>query len=198
MASAEALLPEGFRLKRASGTLTVSWRGPTHWLFVVAGASGAVLSVILLTGSLLTSQRLTGAPFLFGLALLFSAYMMLVGICNRTRIRICEDRLRAENGPLPCIFPSIFQVGCKRGIPLDQLRGIRIEKELQADPPEGRLPTYAFYADLRDGTVETLLTRMEEEGARSLGQVLADAGGLAVILPAEEPPVGAICRLHRR
>jgi hypothetical protein len=198
MASAEALLPEGFRLKRASGTLTISWRGPTHWIFVAAGTSGAVLSAILLTASLLASQGLTGAPFLFGLALLLSVYVMLVGVCNRTRIRICEDRLRAENGPLPCIFPSIFQVGCKKGIPLDQVRGIRIEKEPQEDPPEGRLPTYAFHTDMRDSTVETLLTRMEEEGARSLGQVLAQAGGLAVTLPAEEPRIGAVCRLRRR
>ena len=198
MASAEAFLPKGFRLTRASGTLTISWRGPTHWIFIVAGTSGAVLSAILLAGSLFTMQRLTGAPFLFGLALLFSTYVMLVGACNRTRIRICQDRLRADTGPLPCLFPSIFQVGCKKGIPLDQVRGIRVEKEPQEDPPEGRLPTYAFHADMLDGTVETLLTRMEEKGARSLGRVLADAGGLAVTLPVEEPPTGAICPLRRR
>jgi hypothetical protein len=197
MASAEAVSPEGFRLERASGALVISWRGPAHWVLAVAGASGMVLSAILLAGILLASQQLTGAPFLFGAALLLSAYVMLVGICNRTYIRICDDRMRARNGPLPCLFPSIFQVGCKKGIPLDQVKDVRIEPEPREEMPEGRPPTYAFFASMRDGTVETLLTRMEQDGARSLGQMLAESAGLKVSLPEEEPPVGAICRLRR-
>jgi hypothetical protein len=197
MASAEAVSAEGFRLERASGALTISWRGPTHWIFVVAGTSGLVLSAILLAGVLLTSRRLTGAPFVLGAALLVSAYAMLVGICNRTRIRICEGRIRARNGPLPCLFPSIFHVGCKKGLPLDQVREIRIELEPREELPEGNSPTYAFYADMRDGGIETLLTRMEPDDARSLGQVLADSAGLKVSLPEEEPSVGAICPLRR-
>jgi hypothetical protein len=197
MASAEAVSPEGFRLERASGALTISWRGPTHWVLVVAGASGLVLSAILLAGVLLASRQSTGAPFLFGAAFLLSAYALLVGICNRTFIRICDDRMRARHGPLPCLFPSLFHVECKRGILLDQVDGIRVEPEPREDMPEGRSPTYAFHADMRDGTVEVLLARMEQDGARSLGQLLAESTGLQVSLPEEEPPVGAICRLRR-
>ena len=84
MASAEAILPEGFRLRSASGTLTISWRGPTHWVFLFAGAFGLALCGILLAGFALTSRGSTGALVLFGAGLLFFAYLLLVGVFNRT------------------------------------------------------------------------------------------------------------------
>ena len=198
MASAEAVLPEGFRLKSASGTLTISWRGPTHWVFLFAGAFGLALSGILLVGFALTSRGSIGAPFLAGAGFLISAYVLLVGLCNRTRIRLCEGRLQARHGPLPCLLPSIFQIGCTRGIPIDELEGLRVEAEPQEDPPGSDPPTYAFRAVARDGSVETLLIGMELAEARSVGRVLAGSTELEVSVPEETPPVGAVCRLRRR
>ena len=118
MASIEAALPEGFRLRSASGTLTISWKGPTHWVFVLIGALGAVVSGILLASVVFASRRLTGAPFVFGAGLFASGYVFLLGLCNRTRVRVCEGRMQARHGPLPCIFPWIFHVGCRKGIPI--------------------------------------------------------------------------------
>ena len=198
MASAEAVLPEGFRLKSASGTLKISWRGPTHWVFLFAGAFGLALSGVLFAGFVLTSRVLSGAPILFGAGLLFFAYVLLVGLYNRTCISICEGRLQARHGPLPCVLPSIFQIGCTKGIPIDEVQELRVEAEPQDAPPDGDPPTYAFHAVIRDGSVETLLTGMELSEAGSVGQVLADSADLEVSVPEETPPVGAVCRLRRR
>lgn len=198
MASAEAVLPEGFRLKSASGTLTISWRGPTHWVFLFAGAFGLALSGILLAGFVLTSRGPSGAPFLFGAGFLFSAYVLLVGLCNRTCVSTCEGRLQARHGPLPCLLPSIFQVGCRKGLPIDELEELRVKVEPQDDPLDSDPPTYAFQAVGRDGSVETLLTGMELAEARSVCRVLADSAHLEASIPEETPPVGAVCRLRRR
>ena len=197
MASAEAILPEGFRLRSASGTLTISWRGPTHWVFLFAGAFGLALCGILLAGFALTSRGSIGAPFLSGAGLLLSAYVLLVGLCNRTRIRVCDGRLQARHGPLPCLFPSIFQVGCRKGIPIDGLDELRVEAEPQDDPRDSDPPTYVLRAVVRDGSAETLLTGLELAEARSVGRVLADSADLELSLPEETPPVGAVCRLRR-
>ena len=197
MASAETILPEGFRLKSASGTLTISWRGPTHWVFLFAGTFGLALSGILLAGFALTSRGSIGAPFLSGAGLLLSAYVLLVGLCNRTRIRVCDGRLQARHGPLPCLFPSIFQVGCRKGIPIDGLDELRVEAEPQDDPRDSDPPTYVLRAVVRDGSAETLLTGLELAEARSVGRVLADSADLELSLPEETPPVGAVCRLRR-
>ena len=198
MASAEAILPEGFRLKSASGTLTISWRGSAHWVFLVTGAFGLVLSAVLLAGFALSSPGASGAPFLFGAGLLFSAYLLLVGLCNRTCISVREGLLQARHGPLPCLLPSIFQVSCTREISVNELEELRVEAESQEVPPDRDLPTYAVHAVAHDGSVETLLTGMEQAEARSVGQVLADSTGLEVSLPEETAPVGAVCRLRRR
>ena len=202
MASAEAVLPEGFRLRSVSGTLKISWRGPTHWVLLFAGAFGSALSGILLAGFVLTSRGAIGAPVLFGAGLLFCVYLMLVGLFNRTCVSVCEGRLRASNGPLPCILPSVFQIGCTRGIPLEEVRELRVEAEPRDDPrdrglPDGDPPTYAFQVVVRDGSVETLLTGMELVEARSVCRVLADSMHLEAIMPEEEPPVGAVCKLRR-
>lgn len=108
MASAEAVLPDGFRLRRASGTLRISWRGPSHWAFLFAEGFGFAFCGVLLAGFVLTSRGSVGAPVLFGAGLLFSAYVLLVGLCNRTCIAISEKRIQAKNGPLPCFMPSIL------------------------------------------------------------------------------------------
>ena len=202
MASAEAVLPEGFRLRSASGTLTISWRGPTHWVFLFAGAFGLALSGILLAGFVLTSRGAIGAPVLFGAGFLLSGYLLLVGLFNRTCISIWEGRLRARNGPLPCFLPSIFQISSTRGIPLDEVGELRVEAEPREDPhdrglPDEDPPTYAFRVVVRDGSVETLLTGMELAEARSVCRVLSDSAHLEASMPDEAPPVGAVCKLRR-
>jgi hypothetical protein len=168
-----------------------------------AGAFGLALSGILLAGFVLTSRGAVGAPVLFGAGLLLSAYLLLVGLFNRTCISICEGRLRARNGPLPCFLPSIFQIGCTRGIPLDKVRELKVEEEPREDPRDRGLPgedppTYAFSAVARDGSVETLLTGMELSEARSICRVLADSAHLEATMPEEATPIGAVCKLRRR
>ena len=106
--------------------------------------------------------------------------------------------MQARHGPLPCIFPWIFHVGCRTGIAIEEIDEVRVEPEGQHDPMTGRLPTYAFHVAKRDGAVDTLLTRMELDDARPLGQALAKATGLEVVLPEEVMPEGAVCRLRRR
>ena len=203
MASVEAVLPEGLRLRSAGGSLTISWRGPTHWVFLFAGAFGLVLCGALLAGFALTTRGSIGALIFFGAGLLFSAYVLLVGACNRTCISVSEGRLRARHGPLPCLLPSIFQIGCTRGIPIEGLQELRVEAEPLAEPlnrslPDSDPPTYAFHAVARDGAVETLLTGMELADARVVCQVLADSAHLEADVPEEVPPEGAVCRLPRR
>ncbi len=95
-------------------------------------------------------------------------------------------------------MPSIFQVGCTKGIPIDGLERLRVEAEPQEGPPGSDPPTYAFQAVGRDDSVETLLTGMELAEARSVGRVLAESADLEVSVPEEAPPVGAVCRLRRR
>ena len=203
MASAEAILPEGFRFRSESGALTISWRGPTHWVFLFAGAFGLALCGILLAGFALTSRGSTGALVLFGAGLLFFAYLLLVGVFNRTCISLCDGRLRARHRPLPCLLPSIFQIGCTKGIPIDRVRELRVEAEPQDEPRDGMLPdddppTYAFLAVLGDGRAETLLKGMELAEARAVCRVLAESTHLRASIPEETPPTGAVCRLRPR
>lgn len=191
MTTAVAFVPQGFKLRREPGTLAVSWRGPTHWIFVTAGILGLVLSGLLLDGFLQASQGLTGAPFLAGAGLLMSAYLLLVGLFNRTTICLHDGQLQACHGPLPCICPSIFQVGSRKEFPVNEMEELRVEEE------EGEeTAAYALHAAMHGGTSK-LLTRLELEEARWLGRVLAESAGLEVTLP--EPVVqGAVCRLRRR
>ena len=203
MASAEAVLPEGFRLRSAGGTLAISWRGPTHWVFLFAGAFGLALCGILLAGFALTSRGSIGALVLFGAGLLLFAYLLLVGVLNRTCIALCDGRLRARHRPLPCLLPSIFQIGCTKGIPIDRVRELRVEAEPQDDPGDRRVPdadppTYAFLAVMRDGGAETLLTGMELAEACAVCRVLAESTHLKATVPEETPPTGAVCRLRPR
>ncbi len=191
MTSAVAFLPQGFKLRREQGTLSVSWKGPTHWILVVAGVLGLLLNGLLLNGFLQASQGLTGAPFLAGAGLLFSAYLLLVGLCNRTTICVSQGQLRASNGPLPCLLPRVFQVACRQGFRVKEVEELRVEAEQGEETT-----TYALWADAR-GDATKLLTRLELEEARWLGRVIAESAGLEVILP--EPVVeGAVCRLRRR
>ena len=203
MASAEAVLPEGFRLRSVSGTLTISWRGPAHWVFLFVGAFGLALCGMLLAGFALTSRGSGGALVLFGAGFLLSIYLLLVGVCNRTCISISEGRLRARHGPLPCFLPSIFQIRCTKGISINEVQSLRVEAEPQDDPhdkglPDDDPPTYAFHAVARDGSIETLLAGMELAEARSVCQVLADSAHLEASMPEEAPPIGAICKLRPR
>ncbi len=191
MTSAVGFLPQGFKLKREKGALAVSWKGPTHWIFVVAGVLGLVLNGLLLNGFLQASQGLTGAPFLAGAGMLLSSYVLLVGLCNRTTVCVSKGKLRASHGPLPCLFPSIFQVACRGGLHVDRVEELRVEAELREEET-----VYALWADGPGGTTK-LLTRLELEEARWLGRVMAESAGLEVTLP--EPVVeGAVCRMRRR
>lgn len=203
MASLEAVLPEGFRLKSDGATLAISWRGPTHWVFLFAGAFGAVLCGALLAGFASTTRGSSGSLIFFGAGFLLSVYVLLVGLCNRTCISVDKGRLRARHGPLPCLLPSIFQVSSTRGIAIEELRELKVEAEPLAEPldrsmPDHDPPTYAFHAVARNGAVETLLTGMELADARLVCRVLADSAHLEASVPEEPPPVGAICKLRRR
>ena len=199
MASAEAILPEGFRLKSASGTLTISWRGPTHWVFLFAGAFGLALCGLLLAGFALTSRGSIGAPFLSGAGLLFSAYVLAGGIVqphlHLYLRRPAAGQARPAALPLAVDFSGRVHQGNshRRAGDAEGRSGAHRRTRQHTDPP-----TYAFRAVVRDGSVETLLTGMELAEARSVGRVLADSADLEVSLPEETPPVGAVCRLRRR
>jgi hypothetical protein len=197
MATAEATLPEGFRLKGASGTLKITWRGPTHWAFIIVGIVGMLVTGGWLASLVSKSYGFYGASLVAGAGLLFSVYVMLVGACNHTSIEICEGRVEAQHGPLPCLLPSLFNVDCSNGIPLKEISELRVEPEGEPDPMTGRLPTYALHVARRDGTVETLLTRMELEDARPLSTVLGEATGSHVVLPEKEQPKICVRRLRQ-
>ena len=197
MATAEAALPEGFRLRGASGTLRITWRGPTHWVLVIAGVLGMVVTGGWLASVISKSYGFYGASLVAGAGLLFSTYIMLVGACNHTSIGLCDGCLEARHGPLPCLLPSLFNVDCSNGIPLKEISELRVAPEGDPDPMTGRLPTYALQVAKRDGTVETLLTRMELEDARPLGKVLAEATGSPVVLPEVEQPKICVRRLQK-
>jgi hypothetical protein len=196
MATAEATLPEGFRLRRASGTLRISWRGPTHWIFVIVGAILMLVSGGWLASAISKSYGFYGASLVAGAGLLVSTYAMLVGACNHASIGICEGRLEAQHGPLPCLLPFLFNVSCGQGIPVNEIAELRVEPEGEPDPMTGRLPTYALQVARHNGTVETVLTRMELEDARPLGKILAEATGSRVVLPEAEQPRICVRRLR--
>lgn len=197
MASAEAALPKGFRLSSASGTLRIAWRGPTHWVLVIAGVLGILVCGGWLASVISKSYGFYGASLVAGAGLLFSTYVMLVGACNHTSIGLCEGCLEARHGPLPCLLPFLFNVACSNGIPLVKISELRVEPEGEPDPMTGRLPTYSLQVARRNGTVETLLTRMELDDARPLGAVLAEATGVHVVLPEAEQPKICVRRLRR-
>jgi hypothetical protein len=194
MATTEATLPQGFRLRRASGTLRISWRGPTHWVFVIVGVLGMLVSGGWLASVISKSYGFHGASLVAGAGLLFSTYLMLVGACNHTSIGLCEDCLQARHGPVPCLLPSLFNVSCGQGIPLAKIAELRVVPEGEPDPMTGHLPTYALQVARRGGAVETL---MELEDARPLGRVLAEATGVHVVLPEKEQPKICVRRLRQ-
>jgi len=197
MATAEAALPEGFRLRRASGTLRITWRGPTHWVLVIVGLIGMLATGGWLASVISRSYGFYGALLVAGAGLLISTYIMLVGVCNHASIGICEGRLEAQHGPLPCLLPFLFNIDCSQGIPLEKIAELRVEPEGEPDPMTGRLPTYALQVARRNGRVETLLTRLELEDARPLGKVLAEMTGSPVVLPEEKQPKICVRRLRK-
>jgi hypothetical protein len=178
MASAEAIVPDGFRRKTTGGALTISWKGRYHWVCLTTGSFGLVLSGLLLIFFVLTSRESRGAPILFALGALLSGYLLLIGLCNRTLVRASHDRLMTRHGPLPCPFPLLFQLGWRKEFLTAEVRALYIEGEGQADVDSGWPPTYGLHVVTIAGREESLLTRLDLAEACFVEREVEDFLGL--------------------
>ncbi|MEJ2736644.1 MAG: hypothetical protein P8189_24275 [Anaerolineae bacterium] len=178
MALAEVSVPDGFRQKTAGGALTIRWRGPYHWVFLTVGGFGLVLNGLLLIFFALTSRESRGAPILFTLGAVLSGYLLLVGLCNRTLVRVSHDRLVTRNGPLPCPFPLLFHLGYRREFVTAEVKALYIEGEGQASAESGWPPTYGLRVVTIAGREESLLTRLDLAEACFVEREIEDFLGL--------------------
>jgi hypothetical protein len=178
MTSAEAILPDGFRRKTAGRALTICWRGPYHWVFLTVGGFGLVLNGLLLIFFALTSRESRGAPILFTLAAVLSCYLLLVGLCNRTLVRVSHDRLVTRHGPLPCPFPLLFQLGWRREFLTAEVKALYIEGEAESGAESGWPPTYGLHVVTIAGREEPLLTRLDLAEACFVERVVEEFLGL--------------------
>jgi hypothetical protein len=198
MASVGLMVPEGFRVDSSDTGGTIAWKGPAYWAFVVVGAVGLVLSGALLAVFALTTGELRGATFIFGAGALLSAYVLLVGLCNSTRVRVRGGRLEAQHGPLPCPFRRLFCVGRRKEFPASDVTRLHVQ---EVPRREGGVPQreaegaacavggvqswpvarseYQVEVVLRDGARKPLLTRLSAEEARYVERELAGLLGLA-------------------
>ena len=178
MTSMEAILPNGFRRKATNGALTICWKGPYHWLFLTVGGFGFALNGLLLLGFALTSRELRGAPILFALGAALAGYVLLVGLCNRTHVRVSHDRLIARHGPLPCPFPLLFQLGWRKEFITAEVKALYIEGEEQLGQEAEWLPAYGLHVVTIAGREESLLTGLELAEAWYVEREVEDFLGL--------------------
>jgi hypothetical protein len=178
MALAEAIVPDGFRRKITGGALTISWKGPYHWVFLTIGSLGLVLSGLLLISFALTSRESRGAPVLFALGAVLSCYLLLVGLCNRTLVCASHDRLVTRHGPLPCPFPLLFQLGWRREFLTAEVKALYIEGEGESGVESGWPPTYGLHVVTIAGREESLLTRLDLAEAWFVEREVEDFLGL--------------------
>lgn len=170
--------PEGFRVQRSEEDLAISWRSPGHWGFLVAGLLGLVLSGGLFVIFTLTSQAIVGVSILAAVGVLGSGYLFLVGAFNHTCIGICEGRLQARHGPLPCPRPRLFHLGCREALPVDGVDRVTVRREPERRAEMGLLPTYALHVETRSRGSEVLLKGLNLEEAEYVQRELAAFLGL--------------------
>ena len=199
MASAEVMAPEGFRLESSHGGGTISWKGPAYWTLGVVGTVGLVLAGALLAIFVLTTRELQGPAILFGAGVLVSIYVLLVGLCNSTRVCVREGRLQAQHGPLPCPFRRLFCVGPRKEFSTSDVLRLNVQEDprhrggesqpggsplqcavgtprrgqaVSRHEPVGR-SVYRVEVVTRDGGREPLLTGLSAEEAQYVERALA-------------------------
>lgn len=172
MTTADMVVPEGFKLGTSGGTLTIAWRGPSHWICLVGGGFALALTGALLVTFALASPGATGAMVIFAAGTLLSAYLLLIGVCNRTVVKAGPDQLEVRHGPIPCPFARLFQLPCKKRLPTADIQQLRIREEVRRNTAGELYSTYGIHALTRHGDSEQLLTGLVEDEAAFLEREL--------------------------
>lgn len=106
-------LPDGMQMQRRNGELTLvySWLGTKHFF--------AILNLVVLCGFYwfsigdlkldLDSIWQNKMQLILLLLITGSAYHVLLGFINKTRLQVNRTRVRVSHGPLPCLLPKAMQ-----------------------------------------------------------------------------------------
>jgi len=179
MAAGEWIMPEGFRQRTSGGMLTISWRGPAHWACTVGGAFALVLCGVLLACFALSNPPVLGACLVAAAGVALAAYVLLVGVCNRTVVRAGPEQLEVRHGPLPCPVSHRFQLPCRTRLAKADVERLTVEEEARKDHDGWTYHTYGVHAVTRDGGQRMLLTGLSRGEAVFLVRELDNALGEA-------------------
>ena len=176
MVTADMAAPEGFELETSGDTLRIAWRGPSHWICLVGGAFVMVLAGSLLATFVLTSPEALGAAVAFAAATLVSAYVLLIGLCNRTVVEASQNRLTVRHGPIPCPLSRVFQLPCTKTLPSKEIDEVYLEEETRRNVEGEAYHVYGLHARTKHAASEQLLTGLSLDEATflksELGQIL--------------------------
>lgn len=171
MAAAETVAPEGFELESSAMALRISWKEPTHWACSVVGACGLVLTLSLTLLFALTSQG-SRAALLFAVGAVLSAYVLVVGLFDRSVVEVDGSRLTARHGPIPCLLAPFFQVQRNRRLAREDVLRLSIREEIRRHPEGDAYHIYNLQVTHRHGEREDLVTRLRQEEAEYMEQAL--------------------------
>mgnify|MGYP001812883563 CR=1 FL=1 len=93
------------------------------------GSLGLLLCGALFSIFALGSRVATGAQILFGVGGVLYAYVLLVGMLNRTAVLANLGGLTVQHGPLPCPFPVLFQLQRQVHLTRDEIKPLRVTSE---------------------------------------------------------------------
>ncbi len=162
--------PEGFVRVASAGSVLVTWKGAGHGTCLVAGSLGLVLFTLLLAGSALEPQMARGLGTVAAIVAVVSAYLLLVGLLNRTVLCLRDRQIAVRQRPLPCPWTTRFQAKSRRPISAVDVYQVLVEQEQPLTGQNDRTPEYSL-AVMTIGTGrENLLSRLSLYEARYLEQ----------------------------
>jgi hypothetical protein len=109
---------------------------------------------------------------------LLSGYILLVGLINRTALRVDAGRLATSHGPLPSVWPLRFHLQRARKLPLIDILETSVAEERGPRSRDSPKPRYRLTVlTIGSGWVE-LLRRLRLHEAQFLEQEIRGVVGL--------------------
>jgi hypothetical protein len=165
LSTEERRAPEGFERQASRAGVQVSWRSRGHGTCVIAGSLGLALGALLLAAASLASQM---APGLVAVAVtVASAYLLPVGLLNRTILCLGNTFVAVKQRPLPCPWPSWFQATRRKVRTLD-IYEVSVEEVQAPTRHRGQGPTYSLAVRTISTGWEVFLTRLSRDEAAFL------------------------------
>jgi hypothetical protein len=175
---ADAQAPAGFKREATEEVLRISWKSARQAICIVGGIIGLAFTGAFAAGLAYLPAAGVGLQVICVAGAVLSSYTLLVGLFNRTAVTVRRSQLTARNGPLPCVWPRLFQTGRSGRLRQFDIYRVWAEKERLRHSQNGKEPTYGLAAMTIASGREELLTGLRWEEAEYLEQELKDFIGL--------------------